>query len=151
MINRSIQAKLLVVAVFLVGIATGALVDNTYRTRMLAGAVTRPANAPADQMTPQEREKRRDDAMTKYLGLDQSQQDQVHKILEDSRSQIRQLHDQVDPKFQAIDDAAREKIRAILTDEQRRKGDAFRESHKGTRGNRGQRPPDKQDQDRDKH
>ncbi len=134
MITRSIQAKLLVFAVFFVGIAMGALVDNIYRTRVVQGVAAPPANNPDDHMNPQEREKKRDEAMAKYLGLDQSQQDQIHKILEETRTEYRQLQDKVDPQFKAIEDGSRAKIRAVFNDEQRRKADEFRESHKGNRG-----------------
>jgi Spy/CpxP family protein refolding chaperone len=147
MIARTALGKILVFAVFFIGIATGAVLDNMYRTRVGAAEPTVNRRGPGGTNS-QDRMRRDRDAMDKYLGLDQAQQEQVHKILEETRSELRALRAQVDPKFRAIEENSRERIHAILTEEQRRKLDEYRESHRGDRGgDRGRPPrgPDKQD------
>jgi len=143
MIARTALGKILVFAVFFIGIATGAVLDNVYRTRVGATEPTVDRRGP----NPQDRMRRDRDSMDKYLGLDEAQKEQVHKILEDTRNELRELREQVGPKFRAIEDGSREKIHAVLTEEQRRKLDEYRESHRGDRG----RPPrgDKDKKDRD--
>jgi len=145
MIARTALGKILVFAIFFVGIATGAVLDNVYRTRVVATAETN--SSKGDRPNPQDRARRDQDQMAKYLGLDQAQRDQIHKILEDTRGQFGELREQVDPKFRAIEEGSREKIRAVLNDEQRKKLDQFRETH--PRGDRG-RPPRSPDKDRNK-
>src|SRR4051812_34371568 len=121
MIARTALGKILVFAIFFVGIATGAVLDNVYRTRVAASDT----NANKDRPNPQDRARRDQDQMAKYLGLDQAQQDQIHKILEDMRAESRQLRDRGD----TLAESTREKIRAVLNDEQRKKLDEFRETH----------------------
>jgi len=150
MIARTALGKILVFAVFFIGIATGAVVDNVYRTRVGAAEPTVNRRGPSGPNGPnsQDRWRRDRDAMDKYLGLNQAQQEQVHKILEETRNDLRELREQVDPKFRAIEESSRDRIHAVLTEEQRRKLDEYRESHRGDRGgDRGRPPrgPDKQD------
>ena len=145
MIARTALGKILVFAIFFVGITTGAVLDNVYRTRVAASDTN--ANKADDRPNPQDRARRDQDQMAKYLGLDQAQRDQIHKILEDTRNEFKDLREQVDPKFRAIEEGSREKIRAVLNDEQRKKLDEFRETH--PRGDRG-RPPRPSDKDRSK-
>jgi len=142
MIARTALGKILVFAIFFVGIGTGAVLDNMYRTRVAASDTN--ANK-GDRPNPQDRGRRDEDQWAKYLGLDQAQKDQIHKILENTRAESSQLRDQVDPKFRAIEEGSREKIRAVLNDEQRKKLDEFRRTH--PRGDRG-RPPRSSDKDR---
>jgi len=143
MIARTALGKILVFAIFFVGIATGAVLTNVYRTRIAASDTT---PNKGDRSNPQDRARRDQDQMAKYLGLDQAQQDQIHKILEDMRAEYGQLRDRGD----AIQEGSREKIRAVLNDEQRKKLDEFRETH--PRGDRGRPPhsPDKKDHDKDR-
>src|SRR5436309_16102111 len=131
MIARSMQGKLLVFAVFLIGIATGILSANFYRRHVVTDVDARPntTNRPQDRLSPQDRAKRDQDRFASYLGLDQTQREQVKKILEDTRSQFRQLREKVNPQFKAIEEESRIKIRAVLTEEQRTKYDKFREEH----------------------
>ena len=142
MITRSVQGKLLVVAVFMFGIATGVLSANLYRSRVMASA--KPSDThQQDRLTPQERAKRDFDRMSNYLGLDQSQREQIQKITADTRSEFRELREKTEPQYKAIEEASRAKIMAVLNEDQRRKYTEFRETHPGPgpRG-RGPRPPD---------
>src|SRR5262245_13124499 len=144
MIARTALGKILVFAVFFIGIATGAVLDNVYRTRVGASERMVDRRGP----NPQDRMRRDRDAMDKYLGLDEAQKEQVGKILKETGSELRALREQVGPKFQAIENSSRERIRAVLTEEQRRKWDEYRESHRGDRG-RPLRGPDKDRKDKD--
>jgi uncharacterized membrane protein len=148
MIARSVVGKILVFAVFFIGIATGAVLDNVYRTRVAPSSDVS-ANR-GDRPSPQERARRDLDDMFRYLGVEPAQQDQIRAILGETRTEFRQLREEVDPKFRAIEEDSREKIRAVLNDEQRRKWDEFQKSH--PRGDRGRppRPPDSKNKGKDK-
>jgi len=154
MIARSLQGKLLVFAVFFIGIATGILSASFYRTHIVTDMDARPNSNRQDRPSPQERAKRDQDRFANYLGLDQKQRDQVMKILEETQGQFRELRGKVDPQFKAIAEESRTKIRAVLTEEQRQKYDKFREEHPGPGGpGRGRGPwsPDRNsDRNKDK-
>ena len=120
MIVRYLKAKVLVFAVFFIGIATGVLIANFYTTHV--------AGAP-DTTNSQDRAQRAQRDINKfydYLGLNQAQREEMHKIGEDTRREFRDLRKETQPRFQAIQDASREKIRQILNDEQLKKYDEFR-------------------------
>jgi hypothetical protein len=143
MIARTALGKILVFAVFFIGIATGAVLDNVYRTRVGASEPTFNRRGPNSQ----DRMRRDRDAMDKYLGLDEAQKEQVGKILKETGSELRALREQVGPKFKAIEDGSRERIRAVLTEEQRRKLDEYRESQRGERGRSKGPDTDRKDKD----
>jgi len=120
MIVRYLKAKILVFAVFFIGIATGVLIANFYTTHV--------AGAP-DTTNSEDRAQRAQRDINKfydYLGLNQAQREEMHKIGEDTRHEFRDLRKETQPRFQAIQDASREKIRQILNDEQLKKYDEFR-------------------------
>ena len=120
MIVRYLKAKILVFAVFFIGIATGVLIANFYTTHV--------AGAP-DTTNSEDRAQRAQRDINKfydYLGLNQAQREEMHKIGEDTRREFRDLRKETQPRFQAIQDASREKIRQILNDEQLKKYDEFR-------------------------
>jgi hypothetical protein len=146
MIARSVQGKIMVFAVFLIGIATGVLATNFYSTRVSEADSVRDVRG---SRTSQERQIRDLDGMSRYLGLDQSQQDQIRKILEGTRVEMRKLREQTEPQFKDIQDRSREKIRSVLNEDQRAKSDAFWESrNKRERERRPPRPGDRDDKDK---
>src|SRR5262245_38047657 len=117
MIARSMQGKLLVFAVFFIGIATGILSANFYRSRVVTDMDARPnTTRQQDHLSPQDRAKRDQDRFANYLGLDQTQRDRISKILQETRGQFRDLREKVDPQFKAIEEESRTKIRAVLTE-----------------------------------
>jgi hypothetical protein len=144
MIARSVQGKLLVLAVFIVGIATGVFSANLYRSRVVQPAKAA-ENRPEDHASPQDRARQGFERMANYLGLDQTQRAQIQKITEETRNQFRDLREKTEPQFKAIEESSRDKVMAVLNEDQRRKYTEFRETHPGPGGPRGRgpRPPDK--------
>src|SRR5262249_32730612 len=110
MIVHYLKAKVLVFGVFFIGIATGLLIANFYTTRV--------ASAP-DTVNARERAQRAQKDINKfydYVGLNTSQREEVHKIAEDTRRQLREFHEETQPRVQAIQDSGRTKIRMLLND-----------------------------------
>jgi len=118
MIVRYLKAKVLVFAVFFIGIATGILITNFYTTRV--------ASAPDTASSRVQRAERDINKFYDYLGLNLSQREQMRKIGEDCRREFRQLRAENKPKFDAICEASRTKIRALLDNEQEKKYEEFR-------------------------
>ena len=118
MIVRDLKAKVLVFAVFFIGISTGILITNFYTTRV--------ASAPDTASSRVERAERDINKFYDYLGLNLSQREQMRKIGEDCRREFRQLRAENKPKFDAIREASRTKIRALLDNEQEKKYEEFR-------------------------
>ena len=119
MIVNYLKAKILVFGVFFVGIATGLVIANFYTTRV--------ASAP-DTVNSQERAQRAEKDINKfydYVGLDQNQREEVHKVAEDTRRQLHEFREETQPRLREIQDGGRVKIRMLLNDEQRKKYDEF--------------------------
>jgi MFS superfamily sulfate permease-like transporter len=119
MIVHYLKAKILVFAVFFIGIATGLFIANFYTTRV--------ASAP-DTVNAQERAQRAQKDIDKfydYVGLSQGQREEVHKIAEDTRRQLREFREETQPRLKAIQDGGRAKIRMLLDDDQRKRYDEF--------------------------
>jgi Spy/CpxP family protein refolding chaperone len=127
MIARTMKAKALVFAIFMAGIAIGALLTNLYSTRLSTPAAL-PAAPAADRAQATQKAQRDINKFYDYLGLNQEQRDQMHKIGEETRHEFQDLRKETQPRFVSIQDKSREKIRAILTDEQRTKYDEFRKN-----------------------
>jgi hypothetical protein len=124
MIERSLKAKALVFAIFLIGVGTGVVITNFYTSRMM-GDTSRPQRAQRDI-----------NKFYDYLGLNQDQREQMHRIGEDTRHEFQQLSRETQPRYQAIQEESRAKIRAVLNDEQRAKYDEFRKKMDERRRNR---------------
>lgn len=119
MIERSYKAKALVFAIFALGIGAGILGSNVYTTRLVSAPAPNP---PADRNQAQ----RDINKFYDYLGTTPDQREQIHKILEDTRADFQKLRIETQPRFKAIQDGSRAKIRAVLNDDQRKKYDEFR-------------------------
>jgi hypothetical protein len=68
--------------------------------------------------------------LDRRLKLDTEQQTQVHEILLDAHTHISDLHQQYQPQFAGIIGSAQEKISAILTPEQQKQFERYREEHR---------------------
>ena len=106
------KAAVLVFAVFALGIALGALGTYQVTSRVLAA---RPqaslAHNPAGTLA----------MFTKGLDLTPDQQKQLEAIFTDTRSRYAALHQRLDPEYEQVRQQGRDKIRQILTPEQRPK------------------------------
>jgi MFS superfamily sulfate permease-like transporter len=139
MIVDYLKAKVLVFGVFFIGIATGVLIANFYTTRV--------ASAP-DTSNAREREQRAQKDINKfydYVGLNQTQREEVHKIAEDTRRQLHEFREETHPRLLAIQDAGRAKIRMLLNDEQRKKYDEFLRKKDQRTKDRNQNSPNDRD------
>jgi Spy/CpxP family protein refolding chaperone len=106
------RAVLLVFVLFVLGIALGSV--GTYVVTMRVQAA-RPqatlAHNPARTMA----------MYTRDLNLSPDQQNQIQAILNDTRSRYAELHEKLDPEYEQVRQQGRERIRQILTPEQRPK------------------------------
>jgi hypothetical protein len=128
MIARAVKGKILVFAVFFVGIATGILITNFYETRVAA-----------DRRDNRDRDGQRDvNQVHDYLGLDQDQRIRVNRILEEGRVQVRGLRKETRPQFEAIEENTQARIREILNPDQLTRYEEFRRSVR-ERGRRNRR------------
>jgi Spy/CpxP family protein refolding chaperone len=111
-----VKIWLAVVGVFALGCVTGISLDSVYRLR--AGGERSEARGPKrDKEEVFERMKR-------DLDLNDQQATQIRAILDQTRDEYRQLRSEVRPRYDAVRQNARTKIRALLTPEQQRKFDA---------------------------
>ena len=131
MIARTLKAKAFVFVIFFFGIASGILIANFYTTRVTGSAAT--SNQPGDRT---QRAQRDINKFYDYLGLDEPQREQMHKIGEETRREFQELRKETQPRFEAIQEKSRAQIRAILNDEQRAKYDEFRRKMDARRQNR---------------
>jgi Spy/CpxP family protein refolding chaperone len=107
-----VKIWLAVVGVFVLGLVTGFSLDSVYRLR--AGNPSR-----SDK-----REDRVFERMKRDLDLNEQQATQIRAILDQTREEYRQLRAEVRPRYDAVRQNARTKIRALLTPEQQQKFDA---------------------------
>jgi hypothetical protein len=121
MIARALKGKLVVFAVFFIGIITGMLIINFYETRV--------AGSPPDLSDQRGRISERDRDVNRvhdYLALDEQQRERVNEILEEGRRQVRELRAETRPKVQAIEENTQSQIRAVLNPDQVERYEKFR-------------------------
>ena len=117
-VHTNRRAILLVLLVFVLGIALGAV--GTY---LVAGR--RVAGAPAGRASQKERRARLVEQLTRELSLTNDQRKQLDAILADVQVKYRALHEQIAPQSDQIRQQGREQIRGILTPGQKSKFEAF--------------------------
>jgi uncharacterized membrane protein len=115
-IGNNGKARLLVAAVFLVGALTGALIQNVYVTRRDA----------ADS-APEKKSQREVNQTYDLLGLNAEQRQQWDNIMKERVPEFMKLVEENrkltcpnQPKFDALQEQTRSKVRAILTEEQKK-------------------------------
>ena len=107
---------LVVVGVFALGCLSGVALDGAYRLR--AAAVPREGGRPG-------REKKDIfERMRSDLNLTDEQARQVKAVLDETRGEYRTLSAECRPRYDAIRQKGRERIRALLTPEQQQRFDA---------------------------
>jgi hypothetical protein len=110
--KRTVQAKLLIVGVFVVGLLTGAVLLDVYETRVFSRDATREDRAGLirDNERP---------SYVEYLELTPEQNAEIRRILDNARDEVRQLRRETRPLFDAISEDSRDRIRALLSESQR--------------------------------
>jgi len=104
------KAVLMVVVLFVLGVALGSVGTYLVTTRVLA------AHSPVARTANQHM------AMyTRDLNLTPDQQSQIQAILNDTRAKYASLHEKLDPEYEQVRQQGREHIREVLTSEQRPK------------------------------
>jgi Spy/CpxP family protein refolding chaperone len=106
---------LAVVGVFILGAITGFSLDSVYRMR-----------AGSDRADARRKNGKEDvfERMKRDLDLNEQQATQIRAILDQTRDEYRQLRAEVRPRYDAVRQSARTKIRALLTPEQQQRFDA---------------------------
>jgi len=105
------KAVLVVLVLFVLGIALGSLGTYVVTTRVLAA---RPQGALA-------RNPGHMAMFTRDLNLNPDQQTQIQAIMNDTRARYAELHQKLDPEYEQVRHEGRERIRQVLTSEQRPK------------------------------
>lgn len=116
--NRRWQAVLMVLFVFALGFIAGGLSVNFYRSQAENDHLE---NARYSHKRPEEMIHR----LTAELSLTPEQENQVQQILAETRQHYNQLRQEVHPRFQAVRDQSRARIRAVLNPEQQAKFDGW--------------------------
>jgi len=104
---------LVLMAVFVLGVATGAALTGLYRSRASG---------------PEARERamhERFENMRRELNLTDEQTTAVRTILDETRNEYRALKTELRPRFEEPRQKARRRIRALLNPEQQKKFDAM--------------------------
>ena len=144
--TRSLQAKLLILSVFIIGALTGAVLTEVYETRV------QPSRLPEDATTVRSDRGRRPPNFQRFedfLNLDEEQREQLDAILAQSRDRYRELQRETRPMYRDLTEQSQSEIRGILNQEQVARYDEWIErlqerrgggrSDRGGRGNREQR------------
>jgi len=112
--NR-LKIWLVVLGVFVLGCVTGAALDSVYRIK-----------ARDDRGAEHGRRNIKDvfEEMKRELSLNDQQATEIRAILDATRNEYKQLRTEIEPRYDAIRQQGRARIRALLTPEQQQKFDA---------------------------
>jgi Spy/CpxP family protein refolding chaperone len=105
------KAFVLVFVLFVMGVALGSVGTYLVTTRVQAA---RPQATLAHNPTHMA-------MFTRDLNLNPDQQNQIQAILNDTRARYAELHQKLDPEYEQVRHEGRERIRQVLTPEQRPK------------------------------
>lgn len=109
-------AALLVVVVFVLGVLLGGVADHLFGARVFGNPAPQ---SKRDQIIGQ---------LTSQLSLTPDQQKQITGIVDDTRAEWRTLYAPLEAQHEQIRQQSRDRIRAILTPEQRAKFEEFMKS-----------------------
>lgn len=112
-VNRgSRKAVFLVFVLFVLGIAIGGVGTYVVTTRVMAARPgIPPVRTPGQTMA----------MFTRDLNLNPDQQTQIQAILSDTRAHYAELHAKLDPEYEQVRQQGRDRIRQILTADQKPK------------------------------
>lgn len=108
------KAAIWVVVVFLLGAAAGGMLGYVYATHHSVSAASPPLPEP-------ERRAKRVAQWTQDFGLSSEQAKQLDAILLELHGESKAIHDQSDAQMEQLRKKGRDRIRAVLTPEQRPK------------------------------
>jgi len=111
------KATLWLAIVFVLGAALGGVLGYAFAHRTYAAA---PVPNSAEARRAQKREQ-----LTREVGLSAEQQQQVVIILDAAQVEYKSVHAVMDPQMDAIRQKSRDKIRALMTPEQKPKLEEF--------------------------
>jgi Spy/CpxP family protein refolding chaperone len=109
------EAALLVIVVFFLGALLGGVGNHVWGERVWGQQISA-AHPTRDQMVR---------SLTQDLQLNAEQQQQLGAIIDDTKSQIRTVYAPADAQREVLRQKGRDRIRAILTPEQKPKFEAF--------------------------
>jgi hypothetical protein len=112
------KATLWLALVFVLGTALGAFLGYAFAHRGYAAAA--PAQLTAEQRRAQKREQ-----LARDVALSAEQQSQVIAILDEAQGEYKAIHAVSDPQVDAVRQKSRDKIRLILSPEQKPKFEEF--------------------------
>jgi Spy/CpxP family protein refolding chaperone len=125
-VNSRSKARLIVVSVFVIGFAAGALSLNLYQR----------LNGSSEKEGPRGGAEFLIKKMNEEVGLASDQQEQIKKILDETNEKYRDLRKELDPsikpfesRFNAVRQESRDRIRALLTPEQLPKYEEMVQKH----------------------
>jgi hypothetical protein len=124
--NSRSKARFIVVSVFVIGFAAGALSLNLYE-RLNGSSKKEGPRGGAEFLIKR---------MNEEVGLASDQQEQIKKILDETNEKYRELRKELDPaikpfesRFNAVRQESRDRIRALLTPEQLPKYEEMVQKH----------------------
>ena len=113
--NSQSKARLIVVSVFVIGFAAGALALNLYQS--LNGSNKKDPRRGGTEFLIGK--------MNEEVGLTSDQQEKIRKILDETSEKYKQIRVEIDPlvkpfepRFNAVRQESRDRIRALLTSDQ---------------------------------
>lgn len=111
------KASLWLAVVFILGVALGGVLGYAFAHRSYAAAPT--------QLTAEQRRAQKRAQLVEEVGLTPDQQTQVVAILDRAQTEYKAIHAVSDPQIDAARQKSRERIRQILTPEQKPKFEEF--------------------------
>jgi len=113
--NSQSKARVIVVSVFVIGFAAGALALNLYQQLTASKGKDGPHNGTEVLIR----------RMNEKVGLSSDQQEQIKKILDETNDKYREIRKDLEPRikdfeprFNAVRQESRDRIRGLLTSEQ---------------------------------
>ena len=113
--NSQSKARVIVVSVFMIGFAAGALALNLYQQLTASKGKDGPRNGTEVLIR----------RMNEKVGLSSDQQEQIKKILDETNDKYREIRKDLEPRikdfeprFNAVRQESRDRIRGLLTSEQ---------------------------------
>jgi Spy/CpxP family protein refolding chaperone len=111
------KATLWLALVFVLGTALGAVLGYAFAHRSYA--------APPTQLTAEQRRAQKREQLARDVGLTAEQQNQVNAFLDEAQTEYKAIHAVSDPQVDAVRQKSRDKIRQILTPDQKPKFEEF--------------------------